>query len=58
VQLQTKPEIALALLDQAREWGVPHARVTADADYEELLFRAIEELILANGIEAYRPRRN
>jgi SRSO17 transposase len=33
IQFQTKPEIALALLDQAREWGIPHACVTADADY-------------------------
>ena len=33
VQFQTKPEIALALLDQAKAWDIPHACVTADADY-------------------------
>jgi SRSO17 transposase len=33
IQFQTKPEIALALQDQARELGIPHACVTADADY-------------------------
>jgi SRSO17 transposase len=33
VGFQTKPEIALALLDQARSWGVPHHCVVADADY-------------------------
>ena len=33
VSFQTKPEIALALLDQARAWGVPYRGVVADADY-------------------------
>jgi SRSO17 transposase len=30
---QTKHEIALALLDRAREWGVPVQMVVADAGY-------------------------
>lgn len=33
IEFQTKPEIALALLDQAKELGVRHAAVTADGDY-------------------------
>src|SRR5262249_1387435 len=32
MSFQTKPEIALALLDHARAWGVPHRGVVADAD--------------------------
>jgi SRSO17 transposase len=33
ITFQTKPEIALDLLDQADSWGVPYACVVADADY-------------------------
>jgi SRSO17 transposase len=33
IPLQTKPDMALMLLDQARAWGVPHRGVAADADY-------------------------
>ena len=33
VMLQTKPQIALSLLDQARQWGVPQRCVVTDADY-------------------------
>src|SRR5262249_17568680 len=33
VKFRTKPEIALALLDHAKELGIRHACVTADGDY-------------------------
>jgi SRSO17 transposase len=33
VTLQTTPHIALALIAQARQWGVPYRGVVADADY-------------------------
>ena len=33
VTFETKAQIALDLLDQARTWGVPHVGVTTDADY-------------------------
>jgi len=49
VVFQTKAEIALALLDQANEWGVRHSCVVADADYGD-------NPNFLNGLEARRER--
>lgn len=49
VRFQTKAEIALALLDQAKEWGVRHVCVVADADYGD-------NPAFLNGLEARRER--
>jgi SRSO17 transposase len=35
IAFQTKPQIALALIDRARAWGVPFTTVVADAGYGE-----------------------
>lgn len=49
VGFQTKPEIALALIDQARDWGVPFASVVTDAGYGDTpnCLEAVEERKLA-----------
>ena len=49
VGFQTKPQIALALIDRARDWGVPFTTVVADAGYGEnpSFLRGLDERGLA-----------
>jgi SRSO17 transposase len=49
ITFQTKPQIALTLIDRARDWAVPFHLVVADAGYGEnpALLRGLDERALA-----------
>lgn len=64
VTFQTTPQIALALLDQARAWGVPHRGVVAEADDGDhpnclagLEARRARSVVAGRAACAVRPKR-
>lgn len=57
VSLQTKPELALALLEQARAWEVPFATVVTDAGYGDhpTFLRGLDERQVAYVVGVSSP---